>query len=280
MRMNRIERFIAELELEGKSKHTIKTYKSILNTFLNVVGRDPADCSIEKIKDYLLERRRSGYNISTLYIHAVVLRRYLSWVGRTDYESIRPPRIGRKLPEVLTPEEIRSMVEAAGRIRDKAIILLLYTSGLRVSELCNLNVEDLDLERGIVRVRGGKGRKDRISFFTREAVDLIRQYIGQRRSGPLFINKEGRRMRPLNVQRMIKKAGKKAGIPDWQKRCTPHKLRHSFSTHLLDRNVDIRYIQELLGHSSLATTQIYTHVSVSTLKKHYELANLELGIET
>ncbi len=271
--------FLIDLELEGKSKQTIKTYASALRTFFEFNKWDMSNITLERVKEYLYHiKHKKNYSARSMHLHVVVLRRFLSYLGKDFLKELKPPRVGKNLPEVLSREEILKLVEAAEKTRDKAIILLLYSSGIRVSELCNLNLEDLNFEKNTIRISGGKGGKDRYTFFSEECKVELKKYLSSRKekSGPLFLNNYGNRITPLNVQRMIKRLGKKAKIMNYQERCTPHKLRHSFATHLLDKEVDIRYIQELLGHSSLATTQIYTHVSLEELRKQYVKANLNL----
>ena len=163
--------------------------------------------------------------------------------------------------------------------RDRAIFETLYSAGLRVSELVGINLDDLDLEDGLVRVRG-KGKRERLAPVGRFAVKAIRAWIRQRsvadkqRPGdtgdPLFLNKYGKRLTTRSVGRMLEKYLK---LPGLDARTSPHTLRHSFATHLLNGGADIRSVQELLGHKSLVTTQIYTHLSTAGLRKAYDLAH-------
>ena len=158
-------------------------------------------------------------------------------------------------------------------MRDKVILSILYSSGLRVSELVNLLINDIDFDERTIRIRG-KGDKDRIVLFDKDTKELIEQYLNIRDSDSeyLFINKNGNKLSSRYIQLMIKKYAKEAGI---EKKVTPHILRHSFATHLLKNGVDIRAIQQLLGHASLSTTQIYTSVDMDTLKLFYDQAKLK-----
>jgi integrase/recombinase XerC len=206
-------------------------------------------------------------------------------------KPLRNPRRQRKLPHVLTNEEVGKLLLAppanslAGR-RDRAILETMYSAGLRVSELVSLRDGDLDFDEQLVRVRG-KGRKERISPLGSYAIKAIKLYERTRvrepkteamgREAPVFVNRFGRILTTRSVGRMLEKYIAVTGLDS---RTSPHTLRHSFATHLLDRGADIRSVQELLGHKSLATTQIYTHVSAANLRKVYEQAHPRAGMHS
>jgi len=181
-----------------------------------------------------------------------------------------------RMPKSLTREDVKRLLNAVPltRKRDRLIILLLYGTGLRVSEVCNLKIKDIDFNRGVLTVKGGKGAKDRIVPLSGPLLKEIDEYLETRKDGSEYLFVEIRREKkdkisPKTVWYLLKKYGNKANVS-----VTPHMLRHSFATHMLERGIDIRVIQEILGHSSLSTTQIYTKVTVEHLKKAQEKAKL------
>ena len=193
-----------------------------------------------------------------------------------EAERLKSPKVPRSLPKSLTKEDVKKLIKAVPptRKRDRLIILLLYGTGLRVSEVCNLKIEDIDFKRGILIVKGGKGAKDRVVPIPDFLLKEIEDYLKTREDGSEYLFVEVRREKkdrisPKTVWYLLKKYGEKAGI-----RVTPHMLRHSFATHMLEKGVDIRVIQEILGHSNLSTTQIYTKVTVEHLKRAQEKARL------
>jgi site-specific recombinase XerD len=187
------------------------------------------------------------------------------------------PKLPKKLPNFLYPEEIKGLFGAVESGRDRAIIELIYGTGMRVVEVARLNVNDLDLDDNEVRVFG-KGSKERIVLYGSFARSALKEYLAGARqellkgakAAALFVGRRGTRLTPRQIERLILFYAKKAGI---QKKVTPHTLRHSFATHLLEGGADLRMVQELLGHVSLSTTQVYTHVTKERLKKVYDLAH-------
>ena len=205
------------------------------------------------------------------------------WTKSNPAKPLRNPRKARSLPHFLSSEEIERLLAAPPTdeplgLRDRAILEVLYSAGLRVSELAGLNDGDLDLAGGVLRVRG-KGKRERVSpvgsFATRALQNWldVRKLSSREAAGahaPVFVNRFGRRLTTRSIGRLLEKYLKQTGL---DQRTTPHTLRHSFATHLLDRGADIRSVQELLGHKSLVTTQIYTHVSTAGLRAVYERAH-------
>jgi integrase/recombinase XerC len=196
-------------------------------------------------------------------------------------KPLRNPRRERKLPHFLSSQEIGCLLLAPDKrqpagVRDRAILETLYSAGLRVSELVGINLDDLDLVDGYVRVRG-KGKRERFAPLGSHAIVAIRDWLKVRsrfnpenRNHSLYLNRFGSRLTTRSVARMLEKYLRETGLDT---RTSPHTLRHSFATHLLDGGADIRSVQELLGHKSLVTTQIYTHLSTTTLKQAYERAH-------
>ena len=231
----------------------------------------------------------SGYAKTTIARRLASMRSFFrfgqreGWAKSNPAKPLRSPRKGRSLPHFLSAEDIGRLLQSPpadepSGLRDRAILETMYSSGLRISEVVALSDGDLDFPAGVVRVRG-KGRRERLSPIGSYAVRALRQWLRvrelhqQEASGadsPVFVNRFGRRLSTRGVARMLEKYLKLAGL---DLRTTPHSLRHSFATHLLDRGADIRSVQELLGHKSLMTTQIYTHVSTSALRKAYEKAH-------
>ena len=187
--------------------------------------------------------------------------------------GLRTPSWRRPLPIHLAEEEVGRLIDAAKTERDRAILETLYGGGLRVSELVGLDLDDLDLRHGIARVRG-KGRKERLAPLGGSAVRALGAYLESRPRvddpRPVFLNARGGRLTARSVHRLLRSCALRG---DLDPRTTPHTLRHSFATHLLDRGADLREVQELLGHANIATTQIYTHVSMERLKKVYETSH-------
>ncbi len=196
--------------------------------------------------------------------------------------SIATPRREKKLPHFLDPEEVEKLLEAPARNtweenRDRAILETLYSSGLRVSELVGLNQEDVDLFGGLLRVRG-RGKKERIVPLGQMALKSLKNYLDQKpprekgrsMKAPLYLNRSGGRLTDRSIRRLMLKYAKRIGL---NREVSPHVLRHSFATHMLDRGADLRSVQELLGHENLSTTQIYTHVTTKRLKEAYDAAH-------
>nr|MBI4156208.1 tyrosine-type recombinase/integrase [Candidatus Woesearchaeota archaeon] len=177
--------------------------------------------------------------------------------------DIKGPKITRHIPAVLTKDEVKSLINAAPTKKSKLILSLLYSSGLRVSELTNLKKNDLNLEANEGIVKSGKGDKDRIILFSKNLAEELKTYLKDIKSDYLFPGLRDNKMSPRNIQKLIERLKPKAGI---SKDISPHTLRHSFATHLHEDGLDIRKIQVLLGHSRIDTTEIYTKVSIKNLK--------------
>ncbi len=290
-----IARFLRFLNNERNSSElTIKSYRedlTILNEyFIETMGRSPAPATIstQDLRGYVSALHDAGYAPTSISRRLASLRSFFKFAQREGLaesnpaKPLRNPRRQRKLPHFLTGEEIGTLLAAppttsAMGLRDAAILETLYSAGLRVSELVGINLNDLDLEDGLVRVRG-KGRKERLAPLGSYAVKALNRWLNKRvphdseneKNGAVFLNKFGKRLTTRSVARMLEKYLKITGL---DLRTSPHTLRHSFATHLLNGGADIRSVQELLGHKSLVTTQIYTHVSTAGLKKAYEKAH-------
>lgn len=276
------------------SELTIKSYRedlTILNGyFVETLGHSPPPASITplELRGYVAALHDAGYAPASISRRLASLRSFFKFAQREGLANSNPakplrnPRKQRKLPHFLTSEEVGKLLAAPSKTqpmgqRDAAMLETLYSAGLRVSELVGINLSDLDLEDGLVRVRG-KGRKERLAPLGSYAVTAVERWLGRRtpheseqhKGGALFLNKFGKRISTRSVARMLEKYLKQT---DLDMRTSPHTLRHSFATHLLNGGADIRSVQELLGHKSLVTTQIYTHISTAGLKKAYEKAH-------
>ena len=253
-----------ELKLRGFSKQTIKSYTLQIDLFSRFIKKGINNVTKEDIKSYL------GYLISeknlspkSIALKKAALKFYYHEILNKFIVDFKTPKTQKKLHNFLTKEEIKLLITNAGSIKTKLIIELLYSSGLRVSELCNLKINDLELNSKTGWVRKGKGSKDRMFILSEKLVEHLRDYLKENKQNYLFEGPKGS-LSSRNIQKIVQRAAKKANLT---KRVSPHVLRHSFATHLLDNGTDIRLIQELLGHANLNTTQIYTHVSREQLKK-------------
>ncbi len=241
------------LKLRGYSENTIKLYLNIVKKFLE----RSKELDEFEAKEFLLEEMEKGKSLKTIDIYKTALKFFYENVLKTNvvFEKIRIPK---KLPEILTKEEMEIFINSCKTKKQKLVVLLLYSTGMRVSELCNLKFKDI--EGNFVRIRQGKGKKDRITIISKKVLSLI----GNGNPEHFVLTRSEKRLSERAVQRIIKRVLKNSGLC---KNVTPHTLRHCFATHLLENGVDIRKIQVLLGHSSLNTTQKYTHVSKRELEK-------------
>lgn len=258
------------MSLRAFSPRTRKVYRNHLKGFARWFGKPPDDTTDADVRGYLVElaeeRKLSrSYHaqalsaLRMLFIH--VLRRPLV------VEAVPRPRRARKLPVVLSRDEMRRVVDAAASPHQRALIMMLYSTGLRVSEVVRVRVEDLDGDRGLLRVRAGKGAKDRYTLLSDRCQAAVNDHLRFRTARDVWLfpgGREGRHVTTRSVQKTVTRIGLRAGI---DKRLTPHVLRHTFATHLLESGTDIRYIQKLLGHSTTRTTEIYTHVSNAHLAR-------------
>jgi integrase/recombinase XerD len=302
-----IERAIAEyltyLRVErGLSAATIHAYGSDLADFAAVRGikAEWAD-GPETAQRYLAARTRRGRATdpglapTSLRRRAASIRSFYRFafgeglIDRDIAASLDLPRMPRLLPETLTVAEVERLLAAAGpdhpddpRIRDRALLELIYAAGLRISEALRLDLEDISLDGAFVRVIG-KGDKERLVPIGEVAVDVLRSWIGSQRAeilaathvqpirgGPLFLTAKGTRLARQQAWGVVKRAAAAAGLSD---RVSPHTLRHSFATHLLEGGADLRIVQELLGHASISTTQLYTHVTGERIREVYARAH-------
>ena len=258
-----------ELRLRGYSTKTIKAYNGHIERLTEHYNKGLRDLSKNDIKDYLIFLvEKMGCKYSYMQQALCAVKFFYTNVARMDgnISDIRFPKKERKLPDILSMDEITCILKHTRNLKHKAILYLTYAAGLRVGEVVNLKVQDIDTIRGIVRIDQGKGKKDRISLLSSKAEMILKEYLEKYKPGDWLFEGDvpGRHLTERSVQRVFESSCKKAGIT---KDVSVHTLRHSFATHLLESGTDLRYIQELLGHSSSKTTEIYTHVSTRDLKR-------------
>ncbi len=269
-----IENFRKWMTGERKSRHTVKEYSFLVSKFLLYAGKDISLVSAEDIagyKHYMAVNRK--YAKSTQYLAIKAIRLYYRFRSVELPDNLNSPVRSGKLPVYLTDKEASSLISAAApNPRDLAVIMVLIYTGMRVSELCSLDINDLALDDRTIRIRSGKGDKDRLVILSGICAEKVEDYLRERvsvktASEAVFLSNRKGRMDPSTVERMVRRVSIKAGI---NKRVTPHVLRHTFATSVLRNGGDIRFIQQILGHASVATTQIYTHIDDRMLKKMYE----------
>ena len=262
-----IQDFMTDLALRGYSDNTIKAYKSTVKNALKYCGKHYEDVTTLDLKKFLIFlQREKECTFKTINRHVNALRSFFKYHEMNVAEKIHLPRIEKTLPTFLSKEEIERLLESISNKRDLAIVRMLYASGLRVSELVHLDKGDI--EGNMVRVNLGKGKKDRITYVDDGTLELIKEYLNERpdKNPSLFVNRRGKRLTERSIENIIKKHVKRAGI---KKKVTPHTLRHTFATHMLQNNANIVVIQKLLGHANLSTTQIYMHVTDEYKKETY-----------
>ena len=257
-----IEKLRTELKLKGSSDMTIKNYIWFVEKFLKSTNKTIQELTEEDIKKYLVSLI-DNKSRSTVSLAASSLKYFFSEILKKPVSSVKLPKKEKTLPQVLSKNEVKKMIEMAETRKSRIIVKLLYSSGVRVSELVNLKIKDINLDEKIAWVRKGKGKKDRFFVLSEKLIPELEDYLRKKQDYTYILSKE-KPITPRNIQKIIKKLAKKTGI---QKKVTPHTLRHSYATHLLESGTDIRKIQVLLGHENLSTTQIYTHVSSEELKK-------------
>jgi len=286
----RLDQFLHYLIVEtGLSKNTIEAYGHGLNRFSNHLRekgvRDWTDVTKFEVKAFLLFLKRKGLSTKTVVRNLVAIRTFFKFLAQEGILEVNPteelesPKVAKTLPKILSLKEVEQLLEQPNLktplgIRDRAMLELLYAAGMRVSELVRLPMNQINLEGGYARLYG-KGSRERIVPLGREAVKWVNLYLKDVReklakgkeSQFLFINRSGKGMSRQRFWKNLKVYGQRAGI---QKKITPHLLRHSFASHLLERGADLRSVQMMLGHADISTTQIYTHVTGERLKKVHQ----------
>lgn len=265
---NILEDLRRELLSRKYSYKTVKAYIYFNQDLLRFIEKNPDEINDSDIKDYLLhlaEEKRFATSTVNQAINALKFY-YGTMLKRKFVYEVKRPRRDRKLPVVLSQEEVTKILSSVDNIKHKAILMLVYSAGLRVGEVVKLRVEDIDSKRMLIHIRGAKGRKDRYTMLSETALQTLRQYWGQYKPEKWLFEgaRVGRHVSTRTVEKILEHACKKTDI---KKEVSVHSLRHSFATHLLESGTDLRYIQELLGHAHSKTTEIYTHVSTKSIGK-------------
>ncbi|HHY34132.1 MAG TPA: site-specific tyrosine recombinase XerD [Firmicutes bacterium] len=284
-----IDQFIGYLGNErGLALNTLESYSRDLKQYQEFLEKGGSEtlvsASQSTIVAYLMYLRKQGKATATIARRLAALKAFYHFlikenvVDRDPTDALASPKLERKLPKVLTVEEVDLLLaqpdtKSPHGLRDKAMLELLYATGIRVSELTSLNIGDVDLQEAVVRCRG-KGSKERLVPMGTMAINALSAYLSQGRpkiiqdpkEKALFVNHHGSRLTRQGFWKIVKKYAAQAGI---RKEITPHTLRHSFATHLLENGADLRAVQEMLGHADISTTQIYTHITKSRLKDVY-----------
>lgn len=285
-----IDKFIRYLQIErGVSPHTLKAYRKDLEIFSEFVKTTPERIDPIDVRGFIAEQISSGLSKTSAGRRLASVRSFFKFLHREGYIKSNPARVittpkkPKMLPKFLTVDDVFNLVEKPEGVgfivvRDRAILELLYASGIRVSELCNLDVGDINLREGLIKVKG-KGKKERIVPVGAKAIEAIKTYMVERmllekklkkKNEALFLNRRGSRLTDRSVRRIVVKYARMILI---NTPIGPHTLRHTFATHLIQSGADLRTIQELLGHSSLSTTQKYTHLDITHLVDVYDKAH-------
>ena len=265
------EEYIEKLHELRYSKQTIKTYTSLFEEFINYFNKfDISNIDESKIKSfmrYLVTERKVSVSYQNQAINAVKFYYERILGGQRKVYYIDRPRRERTLPTVLSEEEVIQILNAVENVKHKAILMTIYSAGLRISEAINLKIKDIDLTRMQIRVEQGKGKKDRYTLLSVKALEILRKYFSEYKPKIwLFEGQKGEEYAARSIQNILKMAVSKTGI---KKHITVHTLRHSFATHLLENGTDLRYIQSLLGHKSSKTTEVYTHITTKGFDQIY-----------
>jgi site-specific recombinase XerD len=260
---NNLKKLNLELKLRNFSQKTVKAYEFHVKKFLLAIDKPPQDLSEDEIKQYMVGLLDREDPSSVSQAISSIKFYYQTVFGRALH--IPYPRKHKKLPEILTQEEVRRLLDVIKNTKHHLLMELMYGCGLRVSEAVKLKKRQINFEEGIVSIRGGKGRKDRKVALPMTIKNRLKAYLNLREdNNPYVFNTiRGQHLHIKSAQKIVENAAKKAGI---KKNVTPHTLRHSFATHLLEQGTDLRIIQRLLGHSNIKTTQIYTKVSTQLIK--------------
>lgn len=255
-----------ELRLRNYSSRTIESYLGCLEDYFKCIKIIKKDPEIKLIKKYLLEKLDKGLSSQTINVHLQAIKYFYHQVMKNKTEiDIRFAKTASKLPIVLSRKEIEKIIDSVKNPKHRLLIALSYGAGLRVSEVINLKIKDVNLDELVIHIKGAKGNKDRISIFSEKLISQFKELLGLGNlSGYVFESNRGGKLDQRSAQKVFETALKKAGI---KKEATFHSLRHSFATHLLENGVDVRYVQELLGHANIRTTQIYTKVTNPALRK-------------
>lgn len=260
-----LEKIKNELKLRNYSPRTIESYLSCLNEYFKYIKNVRREPEIAIIKKYLLEKQERGQSAQTINLHLQAIKYFYREIMKSRIAiDIKFAKTASKLPIVLSRIEIEKMIGSIKNPKHNLLIALSYGTGLRVSEAINLKIKDINLDELTIHIKGAKGNKDRISIFSKKLLPQLKEIVSLKNINDyVFESNRGGKLDERSAQKVFENALKKTGI---KKEATFHSLRHSFATHLLENGVDVRYVQELLGHANIRTTQIYTKVTNPMLK--------------
>jgi site-specific recombinase XerD len=260
--------FSRYLQARNLSLRTQSAYACAVRKFVDYLGSESiAGADSKAIRAFLVDRQASSHSVFATAHCRLALRALYRFLCLADVVRFSPaqfiaaPRLPHRLPRCPSEKEVEKLIAAADSSVERAVLEVLYGSGLRLAEIASLRIENVNLNTGTLRVLRGKGNKDRVALFGSKAADALRSYLASRECGLVFVNQRGRPLGGPGVQKIVRECGRRAGLP-W---IHPHLLRHAFATHLLDRGADLRYVQELLGHALVSTTQRYTHAATARL---------------
>lgn len=262
--MTALEKLEMELKLRAFSPRTIQSYLFYNRKFLEFAKKQPEQVTEDDVRSYIANLLGRNVSAKSIILIKSALKFFYDDVLKKNIVNIKSPKVSKKLPVVLTKEEVRTMIDSVENEKHRLIVALLYSSGLRVSELVNLKVGDLELNEKIGWVRSGKGAKDRLFIIPNSLIDDLKKHMRRKKETDYIFEGYDGAMTARNVQKIVSAAAKQAGI---NKPVHVHTLRHTFATHLLESGENIRKIQMLLGHANLSTTQLYLDVSTEELKK-------------
>jgi integrase/recombinase XerD len=259
-----LEKLETELKLRAFSPRTVESYLYYNRKFLEFVKKEPEQVTEDDVKNYIVGLMTRNVSAKSIILIKAALKFFYDEVLKKNIVNIKSPKVSKKLPVVLTKEEVKTLINSVENQKHKLIISFLYSTGLRLSELVNLKVGDLELDEKVGWVRSGKGDKDRLFILPNSLIEDLRKHVQGKTENNYIFSGHKEQMSPRNIQKIVSSATKRAGI---NKPVHTHTLRHTYATHLLESGENIRKIQMLLGHSSLNTTQLYTHISTDELKK-------------
>jgi len=262
-----LKEFKQDLIITGYSEKTLKMYQIYAHEMLYHINKNPTKMTDRDLIGYLADKKEKGCSNATLaLVHAALKYFFKTYLKMSIVDDIKTAKKAKSLPKILTKQEIKELFHATHFGRNRLMLQFMYGSGSRVSEVVKLKIEDLNFKERTAMIRSGKGNKDRMIIISKDWIKGIKKYLKKKKiqSDFVFSKKNGKNLSTDTVQRIVRESAEAAGI---NKHVTPHSLRHSYATHLLEAGTNIRYIQALLGHSSLNTTQIYTNVANEQLKK-------------
>jgi len=260
-----IEIISKEMKLRNYSPKTIKAYSSAMRNLYVFYKKPPRDLTYTELKDFLYYKSQQGVSHQTISLYANAINFvYIELYQREQFQKFHHPKKSKKLPVVLSRDEIERILSCIHNTKHHTMLALAYAGGLRVSEIVSLTVADVDFDRAYIHIKSAKGKKDRITILPNKLVYALQQCcIGKQGTAYVFASERGGKLTTATPQKIFTTALSSASI---NKKATFHSLRHSFATHILEQGTDVRYVQTLLGHANIRTTQLYTHVTNTQIK--------------